>query len=98
MYKRQDQIFELAIESGAKECISNHSFHEVHCEKNEIYNIKNKLETKIKNFISTEIEWKSLNTKIISKDKLETTIGFLETLEEEDDIQSVYTNFKVENN
>ena len=64
----------------------------------EIYNIKNKLETKIKNFISTEIEWKSLNTKIISKDKLETTIGFLETLEEEDDIQSVYTNFKVENN
>ena len=93
-----DQIFELAIESGAKECISNHSFHEVHCEKNEIYNIKNKLETKIKNFISTEIEWKSLNTKIISKDKLETTMDFLETLEEEDDVQSVYTNLKFENN
>ena len=93
-----DQIFELAIESGAKECISNHSFHEVNCEKNEIYNVKNKLETKIKNFISTEIEWKSLNTKIISKDKLETTMDFLETLEEEDDVQSVYTNLKFENN
>ena len=93
-----DQIFELAIESGAKECISNHSFHEVNCEKNEIYNVKNKLETKIKNFISTEIEWKSLNTKMISKDKLETTMDFLETLEEEDDVQSVYTNHKFENN
>ena len=69
------------------------------CFANEgIYNIKNKLETKIKNFISTEIEWKSLNTKIISKDKLETTMDFLETLEEEDDVQSVYTNHKFENN
>ncbi len=93
-----DKIFELAIEAGAKECVSNDSFHEVHCEKNEIYNIKSKLETKIKNFISTEIEWKPLNTKIVSKDKLEMTIEFLETLEEEDDIQSVYSNLKFEKN
>ena len=93
-----DKIFELAIEAGAKECVSNDSFHEVHCEKNEIYNIKSKLETKIKNFISTEIEWKPLNTKMVSKDKLEMTMEFLETLEEDDDIQSVYSNLKFENN
>ena len=93
-----DKIFELAIEAGAKECVSNDSFHEIHCEKNEIYNIKSKLETKIKNFISTEIEWKPLTTKIVSKDKLEMTIEFLETLEEEDDIQSVYSNLKFEKN
>ncbi len=92
-----DKIFELAIESGAKECISNESFHEVHCEKNEIYNIKNKLETIIKNFISTEIEWRPLNTKMIDKDKIEITTGFLDTLEEEDDVQRVYTNLKLEN-
>ncbi len=94
----EDKILELAIESGAKECFSNDNFHEVHCEKNEIYNIKNKLETKIKNFISTEIEWKSLNIKIVSKDKLEIITSFLETLEEDDDIQNVYTNHKFENN
>ena len=94
----EDKILELAIESGAKECFSNDNYHEVHCEKNEIYNIKNKLETKIKNFISTEIEWKSLNTKIVSKDKLEIITSFLETLEEDDDIQNVYTNHKFENN
>ncbi len=92
-----DKIFELAIESGAKECISNESSHEVHCEKNEIYNIKNKLETIIKNFISTEIEWRPLNTKMIDKDKIEITTGFLDTLEEEDDVQRVYTNLKLEN-
>ena len=52
-----EKVFELAIESGANECISNENFHEIHCEKSEIYNIKNKLESKIQNFISTEIEW-----------------------------------------
>ena len=93
-----DKIFELAIEAGAKECIANDYFHVIHCEKSEIYNVKSKLETKIKNFISTEIEWKALNIKKVSKDKLEITTEFLENLEEEDDVQSVYTNLKFENN
>jgi len=47
-----EKVFELAIEAGANECISNENFHEIHCEKREIYNIKNKLESKIQNFIS----------------------------------------------
>ena len=90
-----DKIFELAIESGAKECISNHSFHEVNCEKNEIYNVKKKLENKINKFISTEIEWVPLNSVQISKDNQENLIEFFETLEDNDDVQNVYTNFEV---
>ena len=34
-----EKVFELAIESGAKECISNENFHEIHCEKSEIYTV-----------------------------------------------------------
>ena len=41
-----EKVFELAIEAGANECISNENFHEIHCEKSEIYNIKNKLESR----------------------------------------------------
>ncbi len=37
-----EKIFELAIESGAEECISNDDFHEIHCTKSEIYNVKKK--------------------------------------------------------
>jgi len=37
-----ENIFELAIESGADECISNDDFHEIHCTKSEIYNVKKK--------------------------------------------------------
>ena len=89
-----DQIFELAIDSGAEECISNDDFHEIQCEKGEIYNVKKKIEKEIKNFISTEIEWKPLNNIEVSKEKIETTTNLLENLENNDDVQNVYTNLK----
>ena len=92
-----ENIFELAIESGADECISNDDFHEIHCTKGEIYNVKKKIETTIQNFISTEIEWKPLNSVIVSKDKIEVATEFFETLENDDDVQNIYTNLKVGN-
>ena len=92
-----EKIFELAIESGADECISNDDFHEIHCTKGEIYNVKKKIETTIRNFISTEIEWKPLNSVVVSKDKIEVATEFLETLENDDDVQNIYTNLKFGN-
>ena len=92
-----EKIFELAIESGADECISNDDFHEIHCTKGEIYNVKKKIETTIQNFISTEIEWKPLNSVVVSKDKIEVATAFLETLENDDDVQNIYTNLKFGN-
>ena len=52
----------------------------------------------IKNFISTEIEWLPINNVDVSQDKAETVTQLLETLEEEDDVQNVYTNFKIRKN
>ena len=94
----EENILEIAIESGADECISNDDFHEVHCEMSEVYNVKKKLESTIQNFIFAGIEWKPLNNVQISKNKLEATTVFLETLEDNDDVQSVYTNLKFINN
>jgi len=93
-----EQIFELAIDSGADECISNSNFHEVQCQINEIYNVKKKLEKTIANFISTEIEWVSLNSVNVSKEKIEGAIEFLETLEDDDDVQNVYSNINLGKN
>ena len=78
--------------------ISNENFHEIHCEKSEIYNIKNKLESKIQNFISTEIEWRPINNVEVNEEQIESTTQFLETLENDDDVQHVYTNLKFGSN
>ena len=91
-------ILELAIESGANECISTIDTHEIHCNKSEIYNVKKKIETKIENFISTEIEWRPLNNIEISNDKFELTTDLLTTLENNDDVQNIFTNLKIKKN
>ncbi len=89
-----EKVLDIAIEAGADDCFSNSDYHEIHCEKNEIYNIKKKLEKKITNFLSTEIEMIPINIVIIDKEKKDNAIKFLETLDNDDDVQNVYTNLK----
>jgi len=93
-----DQILELAIEAGADECISRVHYHEIQCAKSEIYNVKKNLEKTIANFISTEIEWVPLNSVNVVKDKAESAVEFLETLEDDEDVQNVYSNMNFGNN
>ncbi len=90
-----ERILGLAIDSGADECFSHRSIHEIHCKKNEIYDVKKKLEVEIKNFVSTEIEWIPFNSVIISKDNIEQINNFLSSLDNEDDVQNIYTNLKI---
>jgi len=87
-----ERIFELAIEAGANECKSFRDYHEIHCSTGEIYNVKKELEKEINNFISTEIEWVPLNNVKISGEKNEDLINFFESLEENEDVQNIYSN------
>jgi len=87
-----EKILELAIEAGANECKSNVDYHEIHCSIDEIYNVKKELEKEISNFISTGIEWIPHNSIRVSKEKNEDLINFFELLEDEDDIQNIYSN------
>ena len=92
----QDKIFELAIEAGANDCVSNDEFHEVHTNIDEIYEVKKKFEKVIFNFLSTEIEWLPINKVSLKGEESQNMVKFLETLEEEDDVQNVYTNVNFE--
>ena len=88
----EERILELAIEAGADECKSNSDIHEIQCKVNEIYVVKKELEKEINNFISTKIEWRPLNSVKISKEKNDDLINFFESLEEDDDVQNIYSN------
>jgi len=87
-----DKILELAIESGADECKSTNDFHEIQCQVNDIYNVKKELEKEISNFISTEIEWRPINSIKIGIEKNDGLINFFEALEDDDDVQNIYSN------
>ena len=91
-----EQIFELATEAGAVECYSNEDYHEIHTNINEIYDVKKKLENKISNFLATEIEWLPINLVNLVGENKENMIRFLEKLDDNEDVQNIFTNAKFE--
>ena len=90
----EENVFELAIEAGAEECITYDEFHVIHTEIEEIYEIKKKLEKNINNFISTNIEWVPINYVDVSDEKKELLNDFFDALDDDDDVQNFYTNIK----
>ena len=52
---------------------------------------------KIANFISTDIEWVPINSVDIQNDEKESVIEFLENLEDDDDVQNVFSNVNLGN-
>ena len=94
----EEKILDIAIDAGAEECHSDNEIHEIHCEKNKIYEVKKRLEMTVKNFISTEIEWIPINNVIISKDIFDEISDFLDSLDNDDDVQNIFTNLKIGSN
>jgi YebC/PmpR family DNA-binding regulatory protein len=88
----EEEILGLAIEAGADECITKANIHEIQCPVNEIYNVKKNLEKNINNFISTEIEWIPLNSIKVKNEQQEKLIEFFETLDDDDDVQNIFSN------
>ena len=89
---------ELAINGGAEDCSSNSQYHEVITAKDNFYKVKLEIEKKIQEFISSGIEWLPINKILLDREKTKSVINFLDTLEDDDDIQHVYTNLEIENN
>ena len=57
--------------------------------------MKKILEKKIDNFLSTNIEWYPLIKINLNKEQFLESQKFLETLEDHDDVQKVYSNLEM---
>ncbi len=88
----EDKIFELATDAGANDCIFFDEYYEILTNKDEIYDVKNIMEKEISNFISTEIAWVPINKIKLNQEDKEKIVKFLDILEEDDDVQNVFTN------
>ena len=93
-----NEILELAINSGAEDCSSGGSYHQIISAKDNFYQVKIEIEKKIQDFISTGIEWLPIKAIVLDKEKTKSVLNFLETLEDDDDVQHVYTNLEINNN
>ena len=93
----EEEAFDIAINSGAKDCLNVNGFHEIITEKEDFYKIKTQLEKKIDSFAYSAIEWRALNYLNLNKDQSERIIEVLNTLEELDDVQKIFTNASIDN-
>ena len=90
-----NDILELSINEGAEDSLSNSQYHEVIIAKDNYYKVKFGIEKKIQEFISARIEWLPINKISLNQEKTKSVLNFLKTLEDDDDIQHVYTNLKI---
>ena len=88
----EEKVFNLATDAGANDCIFHENYYEIHTNNDQIYDVKNLLEKEISNFISTEIEWVPINKIKLNDEDKEKMIKFLEILDDDDDVQNVFTN------
>ena len=94
---KEEEIFEIAINAGAKDCVSLDEFFEVITEKEDFYKIKTELEKKIDTFNYSSIEWRPLNYIDLDQDQGEQIIEVLTALEELDDVQNIFSNANLKN-
>ena len=91
----EDEIFELSANHGANDFKVEGDYYEIYSEKNDLHNIQVELEKKFELRFSGII-WKPKNTTHIDKENFEKIINFIDALEDDDDVQKVYSNFEVD--
>ena len=92
----EDDIFELATSAGARECSELKNFHEIITKKEDFYKIKTILEKDIKYFSYSGIEWRASDYVMLDKEQTQKMIQVLNSLEELDDVQNIFTNANLE--
>ncbi|OMH86992.1 transcriptional regulator [Candidatus Liberibacter asiaticus] len=87
---------EVAIESDAFEVLFEDQEYIFYCDFNNVGLTSKKLEEKIGEAQSIKVIWKPLNyIRLSNADKVKSIIKMIENLEDDDDVQSVYSNLEI---
>ncbi len=90
-----DDMFEAALESGASNVESEDDFHEISCEPNDLAAVAKTLEDKFGAPERSGFAWKPNVSAEINEDQAGTVLKLIDALEDDDDVQTVTTNFEV---
>ena len=91
-----NDALELAINAGADDCVTTDLYHEINCKKENFNSVREEIEKKIKDLSFAGLVWNPLSKVNLDKETFGKIINFLEQIEDDDDVQNVYTNFEVD--
>src|SRR5690606_28957284 len=89
----EDQVMEAAIEAGAEDVESDEDGHYIYTSFEGMAEVAAALEAVLGEAESVKAIWKPQNATPIDAEKGATLMKLLNTLEEDDDVQNVYSNF-----
>jgi len=92
----EDAIMEAAIEAGAEDVISDEEGHTIICGFEDIGEVAMKLEDALGEAESVKPIWKPQNNVPVDEDKAPTLMKMMDALEDDDDVQNVYSNFEID--
>jgi YebC/PmpR family DNA-binding regulatory protein len=90
-----DAMLEAAIEAGAEDVVSSDGGHEIYTTQESLREVAKALEAKFGEARKAALVWKPQNTVTVNDEQGEKLFKLIETLNEHDDVQSVYANFEV---
>jgi YebC/PmpR family DNA-binding regulatory protein len=91
-----NDALEIAINSGAEDCVTTDLHHEINCKKEEFNSVREQIEKKIKDLSFAGLIWNPLSKVNLDKEAFTKVVNFLEQIEDDDDVQNVFTNFEVD--
>ena len=92
----QNDALELAINAGAEDCVTTDLHHEINCKKEEFNSVREEIEKKVKDLSFAGLIWNPLSKVNLDKETFDKVVNFLEQIEDDDDVQNVFTNFEVD--
>ena len=96
----EDTIMEAAIEAGADDVVSDMEEegegHTIYCGFEDMGDVASSLETSLGEAESVNPTWKPQNTVPVGEDKAGTLMKLIAALEDDDDVQNVYSNFEID--
>ncbi|PPR45768.1 MAG: putative transcriptional regulatory protein [Alphaproteobacteria bacterium MarineAlpha5_Bin8] len=91
----EEDLFEFAINNGSQDFEVNEDNYVVYCDQSHLHSLNEKIINKFGSTKSTELTWISENNIKVQKESAEKLFNLLNSLEENDDVQNVSSNFEV---
>ncbi|MEZ0302377.1 MAG: YebC/PmpR family DNA-binding transcriptional regulator, partial [Hyphomicrobiaceae bacterium] len=90
-----DAMLEAAIEAGAEDVVSDASGHTITCAFEDLSSVSDALQAKLGPAASAKAPWKPQQTTAVDEEKAASILKLIGGLEDDDDVQNVYSNFEV---
>jgi YebC/PmpR family DNA-binding regulatory protein len=90
-----EELLEAGIEAGADDVVSDDEGHVIYCAADSLSEVAAKLAQTLGEPSASKVVWKPNTTTPLEEERAEQLVKLVTSLDEEDDVQNVYSNFEV---